>query len=469
MASSFPLLDTGGPGSVPLIRPRRPRPAPVPPTGGRPGQAPVTGVPPSSVPTVGPRTSGSTLSYRAGPGGIMFTSGEGATGIGVVRPSTGPSMRTAAVVQPQTPATVPAPSPTYGGQAGPTGATQQGGQTTTTTGTQQGGQTTTTTTQTGGDILQNVANVVTGYIGQFVESSRQSDAEAQAIAAAMLDQLKSTFQQTLAGIQAYFQAQFGQNAPALDAINAAIDAQAEKARQALLADMSRRGLLQSGILAKVQLDLAQQQLTQKQQAYASYYGNIISAMNQAIVSAYSQYAQAVYGVSADVAMQRIQATLARPSQALQAANLGLQALGTAQDILNANRQFGLQEAQVTGLYQGRPTLAMQQFQADTALRQAQLQEQARQFAQQMGLDWARLRQDQQQFLTDLMERRAEFQANLGSASVDMTPQAVSKIIGVPPDQRSEYVRRNLQAWVDQGVDPVKLKQALDALGIVIAY
>lgn len=433
---SFARIDAGGVLVVPRKPPKNPT-VTVGPSGPK--------VSPPKPPLVTPSTA--QVPGVTANGNLNINVARAAAGTAappVVKPSNG--LVTAHTTPPSAPPPPkpPAPPNTGGttGNTGNTGSTGGAGGTGGTTGPDYG----------------ELINSVLGQINQTVNTQ----IDFAPIFAPLIDQARQELSQTYAQIQELFRSQLNADDPVLQSMFSQIDRAVQQQHSQLLDEMNRRGLLQSGIALEMESRLNQNALNAKEQAAADHFNAIISEMNQALVNLASQRLQIISGLTSQQAQAAVQAALARPQQALQAAQLGLQGIGLASDIQNQNRQFGLQVGQLTGFYNGQPTLAYQQFQTDTALQRAKLQQDAQQFAAQMGLNWAQLNQSQQQFLMDQAQRKYEFEQNLdlerqkllqsSSVSSSATNQFLANVMSLPPAQRMAYYQSQSLAWAQQGAD-----------------
>lgn len=85
--------------------------------------------------------------------------------------------------------------------------------------------------------------------------------------------------------------------------------------------------------------------------------------------------------------------------------------------MNADRQYGLQEAQLTGIYGGQPTLAYQQWQADQDYRNRSFEESVRQFDLNYGLDLKRLNLQEVQQQLDEKYRQGQLSLSQRNAAL----------------------------------------------------
>lgn len=117
----------------------------------------------------------------------------------------------------------------------------------------------------------------------------------------------------------------------------------ERNRQELMEEMSRRGLLQSGLWLEMEDRLNKGQLTAEQQLLASRLQDLQNQLNQALTNFGAMKISAAQqkGLSE---LEAMQSEAARRQQALQ------QGLATAIDLYNANRRYALDEFSATAPY-----------------------------------------------------------------------------------------------------------------------
>lgn len=122
--------------------------------------------------------------------------------------------------------------------------------------------------------------------------SALSDASLAPVVVQAYEQVISTIEQAEATIRKQFEEQMGGVDPATQAALATLRETFRRQRQTMLEELSRRGLLQSGIWLEAEARLAQGQLTEEQRLLGNRLADLQTRLNQALQNFASQRIQA---------------------------------------------------------------------------------------------------------------------------------------------------------------------------------
>lgn len=196
------------------------------------------------------------------------------------------------------------------------------------------------TTGTGGVDFSNLYRQAQEIINQAAQAP-----DTGALILAQMDQYLSSLTQLEDRIMSQFKEQMGGIDPATQAALTQLRETVAEQRRLLMADLSRRGLLQSGIALEMADRLNKNQLTAEQQVIASRFQSLQDQMNQALISFAQQRLNAMqtYGLAAIQAQER--QALARQQAAGQALQYGLGIAGLEQQAGAQEWQRGFAEQQ----------------------------------------------------------------------------------------------------------------------------
>lgn len=122
--------------------------------------------------------------------------------------------------------------------------------------------------------------------------SALSDASLAPVVVQAYEQVISTIEQVEAAIRKQFEEQMGGVDPATQTALATLRETFRRQRQTMLEELSRRGLLQSGIWLEAEARLAQGQLTEEQRLLGNRLADLQTRLNQALQNFASQRIQA---------------------------------------------------------------------------------------------------------------------------------------------------------------------------------
>ncbi|HHY38976.1 MAG TPA: hypothetical protein GX507_08635 [Clostridia bacterium] len=196
------------------------------------------------------------------------------------------------------------------------------------------------TTGTGGIDFSNLYRQAQEIINQAAQAP-----DTGALILAQMDQYLSSLTQLEDRIMSQFKEQMGGIDPATQAALTQLRETVAEQRRLLMADLSRRGLLQSGIALEMADRLNKNQLTAEQQLIASRFQSLQDQMNQALINFAQQRlgAMQTYGLAAIQAQER--QALARQQAAQQALQYGIGIAGLEQQAQAQQWQRGYAEQQ----------------------------------------------------------------------------------------------------------------------------
>lgn len=219
----------------------------------------------------------------------------------------------------------------------------------------------------------NIQETIRRTVDEIMRGYDQAAPNVQLMYGQLLDQLTASLEATEASIRRMFEQQMGGIDPATQAALSQLREAMREKREQLLADLNRRGLLQSGIALEMQARLHRNELTAEEQLIAGRFQQLQDQLNNALM----QFAQQRLNLATQLgvagiqsaerqALQRQQALMGALQTGISLAGLEAQERARQEQAALAERQFASQEAArlagLTGyLPTGQPTLERQQF------------------------------------------------------------------------------------------------------------
>lgn len=214
--------------------------------------------------------------------------------------------------------------------------------------------------------LEDVASMIEQAVSaavRSVSSARESRAESQALVVSWMNKMMAQITQLETQVIERLQQMGSSEDPSIRAAFDLLRTQFDRRRQELLEDLAARGLVQSGIMAEIELRLNENLLSEQERLLASRLSEIESQIMNAITSFANQRMNVMmWGAQTGVAVD--QAALDRIFQAQQ---------NQINTLLNA-AGLGLQESQFSR-------------QLDWRSRESALDRQLQQYLQQNQLSW----------------------------------------------------------------------------------
>ncbi len=213
------------------------------------------------------------------------------------------------------------------------------------------------------------------FFSGFDEVVRSVNAETSAVFQASMNEFYRSFDAMQAQVMGMFEEQMQGIDPATKAALDELGERAKEHRRLMLEDLSRRGILQSGVAIEADIRLNKDKMTAEQRMLAER----ISAIQGQMMSAMMQFAQSRLSAMQQFGMQATDL----------AARAGDQRLGAFRDAMGQATQLaGMQEqSRQFGLGYDQKD---RQFGETMAFSREQAEAQAKQDAARMGLEWAKL-------------------------------------------------------------------------------
>lgn len=325
---------------------------------------------------------------------------------------------------------------------------------------------------------ENIQEIFRGMLSEYMPILDQMAARDNAAMERGMAALTGAIDLAQAQITSMFQEQLGGMDPATQMALDRIKKDAKEYRDRMMEDMSRRGLLQSGIAIQSDIKLGEGQLDAEQQLLATRISDIQNRMTSALmnfaqmrIDAIKQYGLAGVDMSAQAGNRQMAAMQSAMGSAFQLAGAqeGQRQFNVGQ--AESTRQFDTSQAEGTRQFDLTYEQREKHFAEQMALNKEQLTADAKRLASQQGLDWARLSETQKQNMIDNAYREKHLawqkeQADKGDSSDYATRTALTALKEYKTREEAMTALTQGDRWqrmVQQGVDMQKLLAEINKL------
>ena len=241
-----------------------------------------------------------------------------------------------------------------------------------------------------------ISDLATGIFNGLDEIRQQVDDKNMAFFNSLTNQFYTEFDAQLNSVMSTFQEQMGGVDPATKAALDQLREGAQEYRKTMMEDLSRRGLLQSGIAIESDLRLNKDQLSAEQRMLTER----VSDLQNRLTSALMQFSQSKLSAMQQFGVMGMNITQQGGQQQLDAFNTAMnQALSQAtlqQNAYQSDRAFDQAKSQFDKTF----TENQRQFDEKMTMSKEEAEQAAKQFMATMGYQWANLSAKQKQDAID---------------------------------------------------------------------
>ena len=259
---------------------------------------------------------------------------------------------------------------------------------------------------------ESLANLRADILADLDQMRQQVSAQNMSFYNNLMNQFYTEFDSQLNGVMKTFEDQMGGVDPATKAAIDQLREGTQEYRKTMMEDLSRRGLLQSGIaiesdlrLNKDQLNAEQRMLTERVSDLQNRLTNALMQFSQSKLSAMQQFGVMGMNMVQQDGQQQLDSFNDAMNQALSQATL-------QQNALQSNKAFEEGKSQFDKTF----TENQRQFDEKMSMSKEEAEQAAKQFMATMGYNWANLSHKQQQDAIDNELRKKEFELKKEQAS-----------------------------------------------------